>query len=141
MTYKFLEHQADVGILGIGKSWEESFQESAKAMFEVMFNIKKIKLEKEIIIKVKANSLENLFVKLLNELLAQADIQELIFSNFNIAINKSNGESVSLTCTAKGDSFNLDKYEIKTEVKAATYSGLKLYEKENQFYSQCVLDV
>ncbi|MCK5107646.1 MAG: archease [Nanoarchaeota archaeon] len=136
MTYKFLEHEADVGILGIGISWNESFQESAKAMFEVMFNIKEIKIIKEIQFEIKADSLENLFVKFLNELIAQADIQELAFSEFQVIIKNN-----SLICTAKGDSFDLNKYEIKTEVKAATYSGLKLYKKENKFYSQCILDV
>jgi len=136
MAYKFLEHEADVGILGIGETLEESFQESAKAMFEIMFNIKEIKQIKEITIELSADSQENLFIKFLNELIAQADIQELIFSEFKVKI-----DNLTLTCTAKGDSFNLNKYEIKTEVKAATYSGLKLYKKENKYYSQCVLDV
>jgi SHS2 domain-containing protein len=136
MTYKFLEHQADIGILGIGGSWEESFSESAKAMFEIMFDLKQIKKDKKISFEIKAESKENLFVKFLNELLAQADINELAFSSFDVKIKEN-----SLKCTAYGSNFNLDKLEIKTEVKAATYSGLKVYKKNKKFYSQCVLDV
>ena len=36
MPYKHLEHEADVGVLGIGKTIEEAFEEGAKAMFDVM---------------------------------------------------------------------------------------------------------
>ena len=136
MAYKFLEHQADVGILGIGDTIEESFQESAKAMFEIMFNLKKIKIKKSIKIKVKADSQENLFIEFLNELLAQADLKEMAFSDFEVKIKNNN-----LECSAKGEKIDLKKHEIKTEVKAATYSGLKVEKKVKKFYSQCVLDV
>lgn len=139
MAYKFLEHQADVGILGIGKTLDESFQESAKAMFEVMFNLKQIKKEKEIKIKISAYDIESLFVKFLNELLAQAGINEMAFSDFNVKINEKNG--FFLECSAFGEEVDINRHEVKTEVKAATYSGLKVYEKNKKFYSQCVLDV
>ena len=42
MSFKHFEHQADVGIIGIGKTLEEAFQEGAKAMFQVMADLKTI---------------------------------------------------------------------------------------------------
>ena len=44
--HKFFEHKADIGIIGYGTSLEEAFAEGAKAMFEVMVDIKKVKKTK-----------------------------------------------------------------------------------------------
>jgi len=67
MAYKYLEHQADIGILASGKSFEKAFEEGAKAMFNLMINVKQIMPKKEILIECSAESMENLFVEWLNE--------------------------------------------------------------------------
>ena len=50
-------------------------------------------------------------------------------------------ENLKLTGKAFGEKINSEKHEIKTEVKAATYSGLKYEEKEGKHYIQFVVDV
>ena len=92
MSYKFLEHQADVGILAEGKTIEESFSEGAKAMFEVMVDLNKVNPTKPIDINCKAETLENLFIEWLNELLAQQDINDFTFSKFELKITKKNNQ-------------------------------------------------
>jgi SHS2 domain-containing protein len=34
-----------------------------------------------------------------------------------------------------------DKHELKTEVKAATYSGLKVWEEADKIFVQIIVDV
>ena len=48
MSYKFLEHGGEEGILGEGKTLESAFSEAAKAMFAAMVDIKKVKTMKSI---------------------------------------------------------------------------------------------
>ena len=133
--YDYFEHQADVGIIGIGNTLEEAFVEGAKAMFQVMCEIKDVEAKEEVKIEVDASDQETLFVEWLNALLAQKDIKDMLFSDFDVKI-----EGNTLKGVARGETMDLDKHEVKTEVKAATYSQLKIV-KDKDYKVQCVVDV
>ncbi len=149
MTYKLLEHEADIGILGIGSSVEEAFEEGAKGLFSVMAEIDNINPNEEIEINCTAPKLDSLFVEFLNELIAQKDIKEMLFSDFSVQIEKGKDDSDEieyvLKGTAKGEKLNQEKHQVKIEVKAATYHGMKYEIKEEKgvkkHYVQCVVDV
>ena len=134
--YKFFEHKADIGIIGIGVTLEEAFAEGAKAMFEVMLNIKKVKKTKAVKIKCEASNNEELFVEFLNKLLYEKDVKQLSFCYFEVKIKNN-----KLKATAWGEKFDAIKHEVKIEVKAATYSQLKIEKKGGKFFVQCVVDV
>lgn len=133
--YELFEHQADVGIRGIGSSLEEAFAEGARAMFSVMVDIDKVKPVKSIEIRCNAENDEELFVEFLNKLLAEATINDMVFSKFIVQIRNH-----GLRGTAKGEKLDTEKHEVKTEVKAATYSQLKI-ERNEKFVAQCIVDV
>ena len=58
-------------------------------------------------------------------MLAQKDIDGMIYGSFRVDdIHETNG-TVRLVGYAFGEPFDEKKHEVKTEVKAATYSGLK----------------
>ena len=42
MSYKYLEHTADIGIECTGKNLEETFQDAGKGLFNVMVDIKQV---------------------------------------------------------------------------------------------------
>lgn len=86
MTYETFPHEADIGIRGIGKTIEEAFCEGAKAMFSVEVDIEKVEPIKKIEIKCQAQNIEELFIEWLNALLAQASINEMVFSDFGVTI-------------------------------------------------------
>lgn len=141
LKYEQFEHQADVGIRGYGETIEEAFENGARAMFGVMVNLEKVEPKKEIKIECQATNLEELFVEWLNKLLAEAGIENLIFSDFKIKeINKVNS-TYKLLGLAKGEKIDLEKHEPKVEVKAATYSQLKIEKKDNQYIAQTIVDV
>ncbi len=138
--FEFLDHEADIGIRGWGKTVEEAFENSAKAMFSVMVNLERVEPKEGIQVEVTAEDLDLLFIEWLNELLAQRDISEMIFSEFTVQISDKNGE-ITLSGTAQGELLNSEKHEIRTEVKAATYFGLKSGKEKGSHYFQCVLDI
>lgn len=137
--FELLDHEADIGIKSWGKTVEEAFENGAKAMFSVMVNLKKVEPVQEIAINVEADDIDELFVEWLNELLAQKDISEMVFSDFTVEIGKN--EEVTLSAKARGELLDQKKHEIKTEVKAATYYGLKSGKKNGLHFLQCVLDI
>ncbi|KYK37244.1 MAG: archease [Theionarchaea archaeon] len=138
--FELLDHEADVGIRGWGKTITEAFEHGAQAMFSVMVNLSKVEPKKEIHLEVTAEDMESLFIEWLNELLAQRDITEMVFSEFTVDINDENGTLV-LSGTARGEALHQEKHEIRTEVKAATYFGLKSGKEKGLHFFQCVLDI
>lgn len=138
--FEFLDHEADIGIRSWGRTVEEAFENGARAMFSVMVNLEDVNPENEINIRVKAEDLNSLFIEWLNELLAQRDISEMVFSDFAVRISDEDGE-IFLSGKAKGEFLDTEKHEIRTEVKAATYFGLRSGEEKGFYYFQCVLDI
>ena len=143
--YKYLEHEADMGIYAQGKSWQEVFAEAAKAVFSLMYNLDKLKTQnsklKTVKIEVSANNVEGLFVEWVNELLAQKDIYSLVFSEFKVDKIKQVGKDYKLVGVALGIDLAQYQGEVKTEVKAATYAGLKCGRKNSEYFCQCVVDI
>jgi len=139
MDYELLDHEADIGIRGYGNTIEEAFENGAKAMFSVMIDLDEVNPEKNVEIKCEAPDLETLFIEWLNELLTKKDIEEMSFSEFKVKINKN--DLYTLKGVALGERFDQKKHKPKIEVKAATYSGLKIGKKDEKIYIQCVVDV
>ncbi|MEM4703369.1 MAG: archease [Candidatus Pacearchaeota archaeon] len=135
MTFERFEHKADIGIRGKGKTVELAFCEAAKAMFSVECNIQKVKPFRKINIKCKASNIEELFVEWLNALLAQSSVHGMLFSKFYCKIKNN-----KLVGWAKGEKIQA-KHELKIEVKAATYSELKVYRQDRLWTAQCIVDV
>lgn len=138
--FELLPHKADIAIKGIGNSYEEAFCEAAKAMFSVMVELADVKPVGEVKIIVEADSMEDLFVRWLNELLSEASLNNVLFSKFKVKIEKEK-EGFVLKGIAYGEKIDLKRHKLKTEVKGATYSGLKVAKENGKFIAQCVVDV
>ncbi len=140
MPYEYLDHEADIGILSTGDTLEETFEEGAKAMFDVMVDLDTVEGHQQVEIAVEATDVAALFVEWLNELLAQSDIKGMFFSNFCVEQIESLEGIYRLRGIAFGEVRDPNKHNIKTEVKGATYYGLKVW-KNGQHHAQSVLDV
>ncbi len=139
MYYTF-EHEADIGIKGEGKTIEEAFQETAKAMFSVMANLEKVGEVEKISGKTNGTDLVSLLVNWLNQLLAEKDIHSMILKSFKARImHKNNGYEIEWE--AKGEKMNTEKQDLKTEVKAATFHMAEVEEKNGEWTAQCIVDV
>ena len=143
MTFQTFEHKADIGIRGIGKTKEKSFEESAKCLFNVQVDINKLKPFKQILISAKAENLEEIFVEFLNKLITTSAIKEMVFGKFIVYIKENKSKKqLELKAEAFGEKLNITKHNIKVEVKAATYGELRVYlDKDKNWISQCIVDV
>lgn len=138
--YKYLEHEGEEGILGIGDTPEEAFAEGAKALFNIMVQIENVEPKEVVEVFVTSESMDTLFVELLGELILLKDITGLMFSDFKVKIMEKE-DGYELEGKALGEPLDARKHGIKTEVKAATYHGLKFEEKGGKYYARCVVDV
>lgn len=142
MPYKYLEHGADVGIEATGDTIEEAFSSGAEALLNTAFEIESIEAIKEVSIRAKAPSLDLLFIEFLNELISLLDLEELAVREVQTEEISELASGVwSFKGAALGETFDPEKHRVKTEVKAATYSGLSYELKDGLHTLRCVIDV
>ncbi len=134
--YEYFDVTADVGIIARGRALDELFVNSARAVFNVMANLDKIKPVKEVSFEINSNSIEELVLDYLTYLLALKDIHGMLFSEFKVEIDENN---FKLRGIARGDEIK-EEHEIKTEVKAITYHLMEI--KKNKLWEvKFVVDV
>ena len=144
--YETFDHIADIGVRGWGATLEESFENGAKAMFTVMFeegDLQKVARRKTVPILCEADDRETLFVEWLNAILSKRDMEGMVFFRFHVTVSE---DGHRLTGTAGGEPFDQNMHKVLVEVKAATYSQLKVEEKDASrggkvFMAQCIVDV
>lgn len=136
-NYALLEHTADIAVRVRAGDLKELFGNTALAMFDIIAGKIKEKSAKKVKIKVrqKADTLDELFVNWLNELLFLSATKELVFSDFKI--NKLTEKS--LEATLAGES--VKNYKIHTEIKAATYHQLKIEKSAKGWLGEVIFDV
>ncbi len=136
--YEIIDHTADVGIRVEGKDLKEIFTKTASAMFDIIAEEKtdtKYQRPDKILVKQKAENLEELFINWLNELLSLSATKELIFSDFKIDQLNQNFLSAEVT------GFDVKNYKVNVEIKAATYHELKIERKDFGYQAQVIFDV
>jgi len=138
--YEFFEHTADIGIKAFGKTLKELFANAASGMFEIIATrppshkatksgVKSFKIKKA------ADSLENLLVEWLDELLFLFATKNIVFEKFGIEeLDEKHIKAIVFGLAAKN-------FDIKTEVKAVTYHMLEIKKHRNNWQAQVIFDV
>ena len=134
--YDTFEHEADIGIIGYGLNLEEAFENAAKALFDIMFDLKSVVESKEWRVQCAASDQEALFIEWLNELISLADMDNLVFSRFNVEIMDNHLKGIAF-----GEPLESSRHKPKVQVKGATYSSLKISRKGKYITVKCILDV
>lgn len=133
--YDYFDHDADIGIIGKGKSIEEAFESAAAAMFAIMVNADALNCRELIEVEFEEEDNEFALVEWLNKLLAVSHMKHLALGRF--ALHK---EGNVWSGKAWGEKWQRD-LERGTEVKGATLTMLSVKEKEDHWEARCVVDV
>jgi len=141
MPYEYLDHQADIGISSWGDSLEEALKDGAIALFGIMADPGSVEPRCEVSIECEAAEESLLFVEMLNALLTQADLSGYLLGDLTIDSIEHSGEGLRLRARACGEPLDTSKHEVGSEVKAATYSGLRYRTESGRHYLQCLLDI
>ncbi len=141
---EFFEHKADIGIRGMGETKEEAIKEVCRGVFKLMFNIPdnyNINMLKSKDITVYGKNDVEIMINFVNEALYLFDVDNTVFFDFDVDILENDNKK--LVATGYYDVFEKGKFEIGTEVKAATFCEARVYfdENRNVWIAQCVVDV
>ncbi|MBI5599372.1 MAG: archease [Deltaproteobacteria bacterium] len=141
MPYSYMEHASDVGIHAEGETIGKAFESGAEAMLNVMFDLSTIRPTVDVTFSAEAGDEALLFVEVLNEILSIQDRHSLAVKRLEAVEIKQTGSGLSFIGRIYGEPFNPEKHAVKTEVKAATYSGLSCVAVDGKYILECVVDV
>lgn len=141
-TYKFLEDTslADLAFQAQGKNIEDLFKNCAMAVTEAMVDPQTVDFKHEVEVKLEASDLGDLLYDFLSEIIAIKDTDGLLFSQFDIKINKSKSAN-KLEAKLRGDEVDPEIQEVRDDVKSITRQHFELKRVHDGFQAQVILDV
>ncbi len=140
MTDRYWEHfphGADVGVRGVGPTTEAAFEEAARALTAAIIDPQEVAPLDAVEVACSAPDMEFLLVDWLNALVYEMATRGMLFGDFRVRI-----EGATLTATALGEPVDAARHAPAVEVKAATFTELKVHRDEDgAWIAQCVVDV
>lgn len=135
--WEHFEHGADIGIRGLAPTLTQAFEQAALAMTAVICNPEQVATTQTVTINCQATDDELLLLDWINELVYQIAVHGFLFSRYQVTIQ--NGV---LAATASGETVDLQKHQPAVEIKGATFTELRVYQRADDLWvAQCVVDV
>jgi len=140
MTYRFVEHTADVGVELEASSYEGLLSEGLLALTDTLTEVERVSLEIELSVDLRAPSREVLLVGWLNELVYLFDSKSVLLRQSDIGVGKEGGEW-RLRATVGGERYDPERHRIKTLIKAVTYHQLAVRSSTSGWQARVVFDI
>lgn len=126
-----------MGIRGFGPSKDEAFAQAALALTAIVAELQTIEPKEPVEIDCEDADDESLFVSWLNAIIYEMATRQMLFSKFEVSI-----EDGRLRARAWGEKIDVKKHSPAVEVKAATYTDLKVEQNDSgAWVVQDVVDV
>jgi len=158
--FEILDHTADAKFRAYGRTLEEAVANAALATVFLMWDYEKVELKVREEVEIKAWSFETLMVKFLSEILYLFEVKGFLLGKVEeIKIELpapaqkagkeddsgadrqfSDSQDYTLRAILAGDRYS-EKYEIISEVKAATYNDFALKQGPDGYMLQMVVDM
>ena len=136
--YEYVEHTADMGLLVRGNSLPDLLKNAAQGLFETIAVVDTIDETDSIEIHLTTESVEDLFVGWLDELIFQHETKEIFFKRADI----KDCSETEISATVYGEPANFDKHEVYTEIKSVTYHQLQVVGKcDGSWFAQVIFDL
>ena len=135
--WEHFDHQADIGIRGVGAEMAQAFEQAAIALTAVITEVEKVEPIREIQIACQADNDEQLFIDWVSSLIYEMSTRGMLFCKFEVRI-----EANRLRARVWGQQVDVEKHQPSVEVKGAAYTALAVTCDENgKWVAQCVVDV
>ena len=136
--YEYIEHTADMGMVARGKNLSELLTNAAQGLFETIAVVETVDETKAIAVHLTAESVEELFVAWLDELIFLHETEEVFFKRAEI----QQCSETEMSATVYGEPSNFDKHEVYTEIKSVTYHQLQVVQKgDGSWFAQVIFDL
>ena len=137
-AFEYIDHTGDLGIRVQGKTLRELFSNAAHALFDTVAVLDTIEPAAQFQIDVKAESVAELMVAWLDELIFRHEVDEVFFKRVEIV----ELSETSLSARAYGEPVDFTKHIVYTEIKSVTYHQLKVHQSsDGKWLAQVIFDL
>lgn len=137
--FEVLDHPADMGLKVWAPSLDSLFSEAAIALTDSIFDLDLISQEFACEVELSSSELDLLMYDWLSEVLFLFDAEGKIFSKFEIIDIVQDEAEINLKAKMYGETYNPEKHQVKTYVKAITMHQLKIESSSNQGLSKATI--
>ena len=134
--WEHYEHDADVGVRGLGETKAEAFQQAALAMSAAVAEVDTVRPLERISVHCEARDDELLLAEWLNALVYEMATRRMLFSKFDVRI-----ENGRLSADAWGEGLDPHRHRPVVELKGATPTTLRVARHGDGWLAQTVVDV
>ncbi|UCH49493.1 MAG: archease [Betaproteobacteria bacterium] len=135
--WQHFDHDADVGVRGVGITRAEAFEQAALALTSIVTQIESVEARQRIEISAENSDPELLFVEWLDALIFEMATRKMLFSRYKVDI-----QADRLSASVWGEPVDVERHQPAVEIKGATLTELKVEEQDDgQWLAQCVVDV
>lgn len=136
--WEHFEHEADMGVRGIGRTRAEAFEQAAVALTAILCDPAEVRPSANVSIQCANADPEILLADWLNAIVYEMATRHMIFSRFRVDISADG----ALRATAAGEPVDLARHSPAVEVKGATLTELAVKQRgDGLWVAQCVVDV
>jgi SHS2 domain-containing protein len=133
------DHTADLGLRIYGEDLNDLFRTAAEGLFGVIVaNLTDVRPAEDLQVSLAAETVEDLLVDWLNELIFQSETRHRLFSRFGVHITPS---GLSLAAEVGGEPIDPNRHILDHEVKAVTHHGVQLMQGTEGWTAEVILDI
>lgn len=138
-TIEVFDHTADVGLRIRGEDPTDLFRTAAEALFDyVVANRQDVRVDRTEVVTLRADSMADLLLAWLNELIFRCETGHVLFTSFDIHISD---DGLALEAGIGGESIDRDRHILDHEVKAVTHHGASLELEGSGWIAEIILDI
>lgn len=135
-SWSHFEHDADIGVVGVGPTKAEAFRQAALALTGIVTDPATVAAIECVPVFCQAPNDELLLVAWLNAVVYEMAVRGMLFADFTVAIDDG-----TVTATARGERVDVERHQPAVEIKGATLTGLRVAQGPDGWRAQCVVDV
>jgi SHS2 domain-containing protein len=135
MAYRLLSHTADTGVEATAPDLDSLLEDLAAGMFASMARPKPDSNTQWLDTRVESDTVDDLAVEVLSELLGRAEVDDLLLCDFEISV-------AGTTASIRARGVPLDQTEPQgPPIKAVTYHRLTVEHRHDGWYGCVYFDV
>jgi SHS2 domain-containing protein len=137
--YETFDHTADLGLRVVANDLVDLFQTAALGLFDVIVaNRSEVRAVETEQISLECDSIEDLFIEWLNELIYRCETRHRLYSAFAVELDEP---SCRLAAAIGGEPIDRGRHDLDHEVKAATRHGVSVRKEAPGWVAEVILDI
>lgn len=135
------EHTADLGLRVYGDDLADLFESAGCGLFDIIVaNRDEVRTDQSETIVLTAESVPDLFLAWLNELIFRSETGHRLFGRFRVRVDEA-VEGPRLSAEIAGEPIDRARHILDHEVKAATHHGLDVHQADGGWMAEVILDI